>query len=146
MRNIDIIYNLMRECRRANSIDARANMICEMEETDLYELCEKKENAYADKMRKSILTVSTLLALLTEDYKQRLGKTEFCVDEFSADAERIAMEPAILCEEWEAMIEQIWSLDAYCEAEMKSYLQMTQECYQHEFEPVRVVITKEQLY
>lgn len=140
MKNIDVIYNLVEVCHKADSINARLNSICQIEDMDIFDICETEYQIYIDQMIVQILSASALLRLLTEDYKQKLYDTEFCASEFLADVERITLDKMILCEEWDSIIEQIWSLEAFCETEIKVYLKMTQECYRYEFEPIEIII------
>ena len=140
MRNIDVIYSLLEICRRADSLNARIGAIGKLEQLDIGDLCQLKNGTYFDQMRTQVFAAAGLLRLLTADYKRRLEEVDFSAGEFLMDTERVALASSVLCEEWEHFMELFWSLEAFCECEITNYLQMTQECYRHDFEPIKIVI------
>ncbi|MDO4562521.1 MAG: hypothetical protein Q4C12_01670 [Clostridia bacterium] len=145
LKNIDVINKIHEECRQIDALSARITAICDMEELDIFELADSKDGIFTDSIQRHILSVAALLRLLTEDYKATLVSTDFFADEFLGHTRRIEADKEVLCEEWDSVMEEIWSLEAFCETELKSYLQMTQSCYRHEFEPIKIVFGEDSI-
>lgn len=143
MRNIDVIYNINEEAVAAGVSAARIDTLCEIENMDIFRLCQTEYMTLFHTIQRSFMKIAGLLKLLTDDYKARMEQTEIVVSEIISDGARVAAERGILGEEWEVIMEQIWSVRAFCEEELQTYRRMTQCCYTDSFQQINIFFEEE---
>ncbi len=133
LRNIDVINSIAERCGEISLIATEIDTICEMKKQDILELADSDEKGLIEDIIAELAKTAFLLNKLSDYYIYRFEDTDFCFDEFLNYTDRINYDIDILLGEFDCIMEEIWSLEAFCDEELKLYKSMVQPCGVNDF-------------
>ena len=133
LRNIDVINGIAERCREISLLSTEIDTICQMKEQDIFDLSESKEKGLIESIIAELAKTVFLLKKLSDYYIDQFEDTDFCFDELLNYTDRINYDKDILLCEFDSVMEEIWSLEAFCDSELKMYKSMVQPCGVNDF-------------
>ncbi len=133
LRNIDVINGIAERCREISLISTEIDTLCEMKQQNILDLPDSDERGLIEDVIAELAKTVFLLNKLSDYYIDRFEDTDFCFDEFLNYTDRSNYDTDILLSEFDSVMEEIWSLEAFCITELKLYKSMVQPCGANDF-------------
>lgn len=133
LRNIDVINGISERCREISLTASEIDTLGEMKNQDLFEIAASEEKSLVESVISELSKIAFLLKKLSDGYINQLSETDFCLDEFMNYTDRIDYSKEILLREWDSILDEVWSLAAFCDTELTHYKAMIQPCGVNEF-------------